>query len=281
MSRPAGDSPRSFLRAWLLLMLYPVGTLVAAGVFGDRLILQKAIVHWVYPIGCIYLLAAVLGAAGWRLRSRAVMAAAAGLLTICLASTTIPSRFATETLESRYSEIDVDAAFDAVAVLGGGTGLTPEMRPQLSGAGERLAAAARLYHAGRIKRVIVTGTALQDMPNVPDSPSEQGVILLREFDLPAEVVTTLPGRTTSGEMESIREYLSTHSGQRIGVVTSALHMPRAMRLAADNGLTLTPVPVDFRSYRGPLNALSFIPDVEGLDLLTAVFHEYLGMLAGR
>lgn len=262
-------------------MLYPAATLVAAVVFGDRLILQKAIVHWLYPAGWIYMLAAIGLAAAWRHASRWGGLAAVGLIVICLASTTFPSRFAAQSLESRYRELDPAVAFDAVVVLGGGTGLTPNLQPQLSGAGERLAAAVRMYHAGRTDRIMVTGTALEDQPDVPDSPSEQGVLLLRAFALNADAVTTLPGRTTSGEMESLRQFLSEHPGQRVGVITSAMHMPRAMRLAEANGLTLTPIPVDFRSYRGPINALSFIPDAEGLNILTSVIHEYLGMLVGR
>ncbi len=77
---------------------------------------------------------------------------------------------------------------DCVIVLGGATGLTTSERPQLGHSGERVALAARLFHAGLTKHIVVTGDSLTKLDTPYDSPQTQTVYLLKGLGIPAEAI---------------------------------------------------------------------------------------------
>ena len=74
---------------------------------------------------------------------------------------------------------------------------------------------------------------------------------------------------------------------RIGLLTSAWHLPRAMRLANHNGLKPLPLPADFRTganvegFTTGQIVESMIPNGFALEATCLFAKEYLGMLVGR
>ena len=84
-------------------------------------------------------------------------------------------------------------------------------------------------------------------------------------------------------MRSLAEILD--GSQRVGLITSAWHMPRALRLARANGLNPIPVPADFVSppqHDRPIQAgevaLSMFPDEGNMSKVGVLLRE---VLAGR
>ncbi len=76
--------------------------------------------------------------------------------------------------------------------------------------------------------------------------------------------------------------------QNIILVTSAWHMPRALKLFQAQGLTVVPVPTDYnvtqtgweQMFQGDWRALllDLFPTVNNLSLTTKMLKEYIGLL---
>ena len=184
------------------------------------------------------------------------------------------------TIEQTYPE-DNESEFDTVIVLGGGTKLTRSGTPELSGAGERVFSAAQLWHQARTKQIIITGGDADD----PLAPNVVSRDLLTSVGVPDESIISLTGDNTTQEMQSLREWFSesnSTSDQNIGLITSAFHLPRAMRLAEGNDLTLMPLPCAYLT--GKPRAFSprqLVPDAHSLSVFSTVAKEWLAKLLGR
>ena len=109
--------------------------------------------------------------------------------------------------------------------------------------------------------------------------------LLIELGVPPGSILMVRGRNTSEEISSFAELLRERSWQRVGLLTSAWHMRRAMRLAQRASFSPAAVPADFRggaplSWRRA-NLPELLPSEESLWRVRLVFWEWLGMLVGR
>ncbi|MCA9085165.1 MAG: YdcF family protein [Planctomycetaceae bacterium] len=191
-------------------------------------------------------------------------------------------------LESEFRTINpLEAdAFDVVVVLGGGSSPAVNQRIQGNSSGDRLIVTAQLYHGGLAKRIICTGRNIATLtPGVPD-PSEQSRDVLTRLGVPADCIELLGGRTTSEEMHELGRRFSSGS-IRVGLVTSAWHLKRAMRLADRNGFHPHPLPADFLAGKSPFGVsraeflLSMIPQADAAHTIWKCTKEHLGMLIGR
>ena len=84
---------------------------------------------------------------------------------------------------------------------------------------------------------------------------------------------------TEQELHAIQLRLKDHGGP-IYLVTSAVHMPRALAIAKSVGLPVTPYPVGFRqiahhSWR------TWLPSNSTLERAGAVLHEWVGLWVYR
>ncbi len=191
------------------------------------------------------------------------------------------------TLEGPYVQIDPlqSEPYDVVVLLGGGASIAANDRPQGNASGDRLILAAQLYHQGLAKRLICTGRRIEGMDSIGIDPAQASATVLQGLGVPESAIEQLGGRTTSEEMETLGERFS-DSEQRVGVVTSAWHLPRAMRLANRNNFQPDPLPADFlsepkRTLTTAETILAYIPSADSLHATTRVTKEYLGMLVGR
>ena len=110
---------------------------------------------------------------------------------------------------------------------------------------------------------------------------------LLQFFGPKENIELLEGQTTSHEMQSLAK-IPEIADERVGVITSAWHLKRALRLAKSQGLNLVPVPGNFRSPPNfdepPLIGeivRGLIPKSDGLNQVSIALKEHLARLAGR
>ncbi len=86
--------------------------------------------------------------------------------------------------------------------------------------------------------------------------------VLRELGVPAESIRKIGGRNTFEEMRHLRDLLGPE--ERVGLITSGWHMPRAMRLARAAGLHVEPLPAGFAAGPVDFNLLAPIPTARGL-----------------
>ena len=91
----------------------------------------------------------------------------------------------------------------------------------------------------------------------------------------------LDGRNTFEEMNNLRTLLTQEPMARVGLLTSAFHMPRAMRIARANDLDVIPVPADQQAYFIEPIPLCLIPSRHGFRLTELVTKEWLAALVKR
>lgn len=190
---------------------------------------------------------------------------------------------------------------DVVVVLGGGTNNRINGEPQLTFGGDRVRVAASLFHAGIADRLVCTGS--QEFRNSPLDlhPREEATAILVSLGVPRESLLEMEGKNTSEEMESLRKCLAELADKenvgnqtddtssavnqpkhlRVGIITSAFHMNRALRLARFNGLDVVPVPADFLSEPFIASPNWVVPSVRYLDFTSLFIKEKLARIVGR
>lgn len=190
-------------------------------------------------------------------------------------------------LESEFSEINPlqEEPFDVVVLLGGGAATGRNGRAQGNASGDRVILAAQMYHSQLTSRIICTGQRIVSMNSTGKDPAEESANVLIGLGVPNSAIEKLGGRTTSEEMALLGQRYG-NSESRVGVITSAWHLPRAMRLADRNGFHPQPLPADFLT--GPPRSMTAgevisacIPQGGSFMVVSRVAKEYLGMLAGR
>ena len=252
------------------------------------LLLTKILSQCAYPLLTALLLAAGAGVLLWRGRRRS----GAWLLSVALGwlwlwSTPAFSDWLRATLEQRHPPALLEQlpTAAAIVVLGGvAEAAAPPMRPDpnLGAAADRIWYAARLYRAGKAPWVLVSGGKL---PWGGGEQPESVVMaeLLQEWGVPATaILQESASRTTRENRDNSLPLLQAHGARRILLVTSALHMPRALALFRATNLEVIPAPTDFE-IRFPSNAhpLRWLPDAQALADGSRAFKEYLGRWVDR
>jgi uncharacterized SAM-binding protein YcdF (DUF218 family) len=166
-------------------------------------------------------------------------------------------------------------------VLGGGTSLDHNKTPVINDSGDRVMLAVRLYHTGRTPLLGCTGFRTDEWKEEIHDPGRQTNTIFTEVGVPERDIVWLQGRNTKEEIASIAEAAKARGWKRIGLITSAWHMRRAMRLASRAELRLEPLPAD--SSVGPWDwwDLSLIPNSGSLSDLGLLCKEWLAALVKR
>jgi uncharacterized SAM-binding protein YcdF (DUF218 family) len=264
--------------------------LLGTAVSFERILLEKLVTALAMPTGLIWLtLWALTGCAfAFKLRHFSYL-----FLGIWCGFTVITSpltaHFFASRLERGIEDIDIDTLpdFEAIIVLGGGTTESPSGRAAVGGAGERVVLGARLFHAGKTKLLVTTGETIAALRrSVGDREERDGADQTQEIwvslKVPEVSIQKLKGRNTREEMDAIVAWRSTiPANARIGLITSAWHLPRALRLAKKQGLEVVPLPADFIAGRAPTHFIELLPSGGSAGKLEMVLKEYLAWLVGR
>lgn len=257
-----------------------LAVLVARDPYG----LQKLVAQLIMPCGLVWMGFIAAAATAWMRRS---WLPAAGLSLLLVAYTLAGNVWLggalVRSLESRYPPRDLQALepLDALCVLGGGTELGPDGAPQFGSSGERLAYAVRLHRAQRAPLLVISGSGIASYDGVRDLDVE-GERLVTALGVPVEAVLRLPGpRNTSEEIAAYRRLAAERGWKRVGLCTSAWHLPRAMELAQREGLDVVPLPAGHLGRAMPPTGIWLIPQDHGFRLVETACWERLGMLVGR
>jgi uncharacterized SAM-binding protein YcdF (DUF218 family) len=162
--------------------------------------------------------------------------------------------------------------YDVIVVLGGG--IAPAMPPlvpdpHLTDSADRIWHAARLFRRGLAPRILVSGGGSAEM-----SEAEAMRMFLTDLGIPLEVVS-LEG-TSLNTIENIRQVRALVKDARIALVTSASHMPRAMRLARTAGLNVAAFPTDWSPPTdGRFVWQDWVPSLVGLGVSSVALVEIM------
>lgn len=245
--------------------------------------LHTLLVSLTYPPGLsVALLLLALVALVFRHPRAAALMAVAAVSWSVVWSIPVVSDWLRQSLEDRHPVV-AEAALpkaDAIVVLGGGayewTIRTSDNPDDL--VNSRLAAGARAWRAGRAPVVILSGgrgrpghTEAQNMAKA-----------MARFGIPASaLLLEQHSRDTRDNAAFTAQLVRAHGMQRVLLVTSALHMPRASLLFRDAGVDVVPVSVPEPESSRLGWGRQWIPSRRALWRSGSALKEYAGLLDVR
>ena len=246
---------------------------------------SKLVAFFISPLGFSMSLAAL---AGWfAVRGgprKAWMSGGLALLWLFFWSTPWASQALRSRLEARSPAVAVSEVpvSDAIVVLGGGVSpITREQPyPDMRSAADRVWHAARLYYAGKAPLVLASGGASSAY-----TASEAAAMarLLQDLGVPRTAIWLEPhSRTTASNALWVARWAATlPRPPRLLLVTSALHMPRAVLEFKAAGLDVVPAPTDYEARALPTGLLRFLPDTDALDGSARAMKELVGWAVAK
>ena len=234
------------------------------------------------PLGLILTfetLALLLVLAG---RRKAGVGLFSALTLLMLAAFLLPvGHWITRPLEARFAEITVPPEkVDGIIVLGGSMGLALTEafgQPALNGAAERLTEFVALARRYPQAKLVFTGGSAQIFPGrIREADVARQVFEQVGFDT-GRVLFERNSRNTYENAVFSRDIVHPQPGERWLLVTSAMHMPRAVGIFRQAGWPVIAYPVDYRTM--PAASVNDVTD--NLDMITASLREWIGLVAYR
>lgn len=236
------------------------------------------------PPGVLFLLAIfgwISELLGWRYLGRILLFIALSMLYFF--STAMGARLLLSPLENRYPPLNGPLSGaqkpGAIVVLGGGEVMTsPKSRQETANARTlvRLMAAARLAKRTHLP-LIPSGGAPRF--GVAAEATTMAQILRQDFHVSNPIWPETHSYNTAANAANSSVLLAEHHIQRIYLVTSALHMPRAVAWFRLSHLDVVPVPTDYRLNQiRPYQLESWLPRAIFMEISSEACHEYLGLL---
>lgn len=189
-----------------------------------------------------------LGAAFLKRKRLAIFSGALSVGWLLIWSLPPASRSLRFAIESQFPAKPVSElpTADAIVVLGGGVfGQVPPWRPypDMNSASDRVWHAARLYHAGKAQRILVSGG--QAMPTPAGDEASAMAALIKDFGVPANaMILEKNSRNTAQNADESTGILRSIGIHRALLVTSALHMPRALLSFRNHDIEVIPASTD-------------------------------------
>lgn len=268
-------------RRWLVAAL--VASLLLAALAAPGLpVLAKCAGRLAMPIGLLWLVGWVALPVVAARNRRAGACVGCALVAFTLAGSEPLGEWLLRELEGPMWDREPfdEAPFDAVFVMGGGVHDGPT-GPSLGSSGDRAVLAARLYHLGRARTLVASGSHVPGLERSGDGVALTQT-LWRELGVPEDAIDRVgPAYNSAQEVELYAAYARERDLARVGLVSSAWHLRRALRLAARHDFTPVPLPADFRGDVEWFGAYSLIPSGGGADAVQQACWEWLGAAMGR
>ncbi len=245
------SQPRRIWPHLLALLLLGVLFVGLAGIMGGQSAFEKTITALLLPVGLVWIVLMILiyFALVYRHTAAAILGIIAWTVLTIAGNGWVANQLA-HLREAPFLDFDEETLepLDVVFLLGGGTSTRENGSVQLGQSGDRVMVAARLYHLGKTKTIVCTGSQTKRTTRADLHPREEAAQLLESLGIDKVAIEQLAGDNTSEEAEKMKAYLDQHPEfKRVGVLTSAWHLPRALRLLEQLGIDAIPIPADFKS----------------------------------
>jgi uncharacterized SAM-binding protein YcdF (DUF218 family) len=256
------------------------------------LFLSKILPLFVYPLGlaCL-LLGAALIVRRWRTWQSVLIAST--FLLLWLGGNRLITMSLVRVLEWQYVTPSALPTAEVIVVLGGATRQQSYPRPthEVNEAGDRLLHALRLYQQGKAPHLLLSGgAAAYDSPDTLAPEAEAMADLLMTMGVPKEALwlETRSRNTYENAVES-KKLLDAANIQRVILVTSAMHMPRAAAIFRKQGFDVITAPSDYlvteadwEYYLRPdlsVQVFNLVPSADDLALTSQAIKEMIGIAA--
>jgi uncharacterized SAM-binding protein YcdF (DUF218 family) len=184
-------------------------------------------------------------------------------------------------LENRFPQPQLPDRIDGIIVLGGAVdeGITRARGlPAVNDAAERVIEAAALARRFPEARIVLSGgEGLRDIGWNEAEPTRD---ILVSLGVPVErIVLEIRSRNTIENAEDSFAVVHPREGEVWLLVTSAMHMPRAVGCFRHVGWRVVPFPVDYRTAPGVMSRDYMLDD--RLTILDLAVKEWVGLVAYR
>lgn len=161
---------------------------------------------------------------------------------------------------------------DVIVLLGGGINPSDRLNPNadLNQAADRMVVAAQLFHLGKASHIILSGGSESTYLT---SEAQAMADLLVLLGVPrAALIFEDRSTNTRSNAQLTAPILANIGAKQILLVTSALHLPRAIADFNVPGIRVIPVAADFEARARP-TWRAWIPDSRALDISARTFKE--------
>jgi uncharacterized SAM-binding protein YcdF (DUF218 family) len=171
---------------------------------------------------------------------------------------------------------------DATCVFGGGSERDLYGRAQLASSGDRIMAAARLYHSGQTRMLVASGVSADAMDGMRNLGEETRQVWLG-LGIPEEAIRVVPEacRVTADEVKAFRRMQQEAGWKRVGFLSSAWHLPRILRLCSRAGFAPIPVGSDWRGRERQFQLPDCVPQGSGFWRVNLAVWEVAASWLGR
>jgi uncharacterized SAM-binding protein YcdF (DUF218 family) len=162
---------------------------------------------------------------------------------------------------------------DAIVVLGGGLSPADRINPEsdLNQAADRMVMAAKLFHAGKAQKIWLSGGR---HPNFLTSEAQAMADFLLLLGVPKTAISLEESsRNTRENAKFTIDQLEATGVKKAILVTSALHMRRALGNFTNPTIMLIPMATDYGVRMQASMWQNFIPSTEALDRSSQAFKE--------
>jgi uncharacterized SAM-binding protein YcdF (DUF218 family) len=251
------------------------------------LFLSKLLPLFLYPLGLACVLLVVALVMSWR-RSRWVpLPVVLALIVLLLGSNSWVANSLVRSLEWQHIPVGKLPTADAIVLLGGATKSAFPPRPgvDLSEEGDRVLYAAQLYREGKAPVVIASGGRIDWRGGGLAESSDMADILVNLGVPNSAILQDSKSLNTYQNAVNVRQIMQERRIRRVLLVTSAMHMPRSLRIFQRQGIEAIPAPTDFLITQQEINEpssspqatlLNLVPDADRLQNTTRALKEYIG-----
>jgi uncharacterized SAM-binding protein YcdF (DUF218 family) len=204
-----------------------------------------------------------------------------GIVILIICSLPIISNYLTYLLEKDFRPKDITSIekADAIVVLSGmvtNVKGDKEFKYEFTGSVDRILAGIKLIEKNKAPYLILT------RGKVPWSKGKPEGEILLDFVLnygieKQKIILTENVQNTDQEAKAVKK-LFPNKDQKIILVTSAFHMPRAIKVFQAAGVDVVPFPVDFRSSNQKFSLMNLIPQASAFDNTSHFIREMQGRI---
>ncbi len=249
------------------------------------ILVSKLLGYLAHPMGLISLLVVfglLFRLLGWARRAGFLMLLA--LVVLFLASSPKVAGFLASSLENQYPPVAIDRLPQTgIVVMLGGVLVAPQgprLETELVGSSDRLLHTSRIFKQGKAARVYLSGGNVFD-GYLPQSESVYAKQLLVEWGVPENNIDTgKNSRTTHQNALETRDYLAKKGWitKPVILVTSGLHMPRAVETFRFANIRIIPASTDILvTGRAAPAVFDWLPSAAAFSLTTLAVHEIVGI----
>ena len=145
---------------------------------------------------------------------------------------------------------------------------------EFSGSVDRILAGIELYKSNRASTLILTRGKVPWSVGMPEGEYLKDFAI--RFGIPEQNILLTPEvQNTDQEAKAVKNILSNNK-KKIILVTSAFHMPRAIKVFNAAGLKLIPFAVDFKFSSEKVTVMSFLPSAGSFQQTSFFVREMIG-----